>query len=260
MRPRNRSVTKSQHRDRGRIPDASIRKPATFARTSMPKSCRRARRCWPSASSRRCTSRSSRSAPASAATSRRPRRRSAIIRRQIIELARANGLRLAAGGTHPFARWRGAGDLSRRPLSHHRRGHEDGGARQPDLRPARAHRHRRPRDRHPHHERRALLPAAHPGALHQLALLAGHGDRPALLPLQGLRQIPAHQHPRPVFRVGANSSSTSTCWYAPTASTTPRRSGGTSARIRTSPRSNSASATCPCGWKKPSPSPRSARP
>ena len=27
------------------------------------------------------------------------------IRRQIIGLARANGLRLSAGGTHPFARW-----------------------------------------------------------------------------------------------------------------------------------------------------------
>ncbi len=37
---------------------------------------------------------------------RSARRKSAMIRRQIVDLARDNGLRLAAGGTHPFADWR----------------------------------------------------------------------------------------------------------------------------------------------------------
>ena len=87
------------------------------------------------------------------------------IRRQIVGLARDNGLRLV-GRRHPSLRPLGRpGDLSRRPLPHHRRGPEDGGARQPHLRPARAHRRRRSRNRHPDHERRALFPAAHPGAL-----------------------------------------------------------------------------------------------
>ena len=88
-----------------------------------------------------------------------------------------------------------AGDLSRRALPHDRGGPEDGGARQPDLRPARAHRRRGSRNRHPADERGALLPAAHAGALHQLAVLAGHGYGPEVVSLQGLRQISAHQHP-----------------------------------------------------------------
>ena len=95
--------------------------------------------------------------------------------------------------------------------SHHRRGHEDGGARQPDLRPARAHRRGRPRNRHPDHERRALFPAAHSGALRQFAVLAGHGYRLAILPLQGVRQVSAHQHSRSVLEAGRSSRITSTC-------------------------------------------------
>ena len=43
------------------------------------------------------------------------------LRRQIIKLAHENGLLLAAGGTHPFADWRAAGDLSRRALPPGRR-------------------------------------------------------------------------------------------------------------------------------------------
>ena len=121
--------------------------------------------------------------------------------------------RAAPGGRRhaslrPLAR---TGDLPRRALPHHRRGHEDGGARQPDLRPARPHRRRGPRNRHPAHERRALFPAAHPGALHQLAVLAGHGYRPAVLSLQSLRQVSAHQHPGPLPQLVANSRTSSTC-------------------------------------------------
>ena len=47
----------------------------------------------------------------------------------------------------------------------------DGGAREPDLRPARARRHRGPRDAHPGHERGPLLPAARLRAVGQLAVL-----------------------------------------------------------------------------------------
>ena len=121
--------------------------------------------------------------------------------------------RTAPGGrrhasVRPLAR---PGDLSRRPLPRDRGGHEDGGARQPDLRPARAHRRGGPRDRHPAHEQRALLPAAHPGALRQFAVLAGHGHGPAILPLQGVRQVSAHQHSRRVPELVRNSKTTSTC-------------------------------------------------
>ena len=78
---------------------------------------------------------------------------------QMITLATENGLRLAAGGTHPFADWRAAGDLSRRALPRHRRGHADGGAREPDFRAARAHRHGGSRDGHPADEQaRYFLP------------------------------------------------------------------------------------------------------
>ena len=121
--------------------------------------------------------------------------------------------RPAAGGRRhaslrPVAR---AGDLPRRPLPPIVEDLQHGGARQPDLRTARPHRRGGPRDRHSAHERRALLPAAPPGAFGQLAVLAGHGHRAALVPLQGVRQVPAHQYPGPVLRAGANSRTTSIC-------------------------------------------------
>ena len=94
-----------------------------------------------------------------------------------------------------------SGDLSGRPLPRDCGRPEDGGARQPDLRTARAHRRGGSRDRDPTDERRALLPAASAGALREFAVLAGHGDRTALLPLQGVRQVPAHQHPGPLLQL-----------------------------------------------------------
>ena len=106
-------------------------------------------------------------------------RRSAASAAQMITLAEENGLRLAAGGTHPFADWREQEIYPDERYRDDRRGHADGGARQPDLRPARARRRRGPRDRDPPDEPGALLPAAHAGALGQLAVLAGHGDRAA---------------------------------------------------------------------------------
>src|ERR1022692_366064 len=60
--------------------------------------------------------------------------------------------------------------------------------------------------------------------------------------------------------VTANTRASSTCSSRPIASITPRKSGGISARIPISARSNSACATSPCAPRKPSRSPRSSRP
>ena len=200
-----------EHRDRRGISDRRSRQRAICGRTSTPRSCKRARCCWPSGSSRRCTSRWSRSAPASAGTSRR--RRTEIRIHPPADHHPGARERPAPGGRRhaslrPVAR---PGDLPRRPLPHDRGRPEDGGARQPDLRPARPHRRGGSRNGDSTHERRALFPAAHPGAVGQLAVLAGHGHGPAILSLQGVRQVPAHQHPGPVSELVRNSKTTSTC-------------------------------------------------
>ena len=51
------------------------------------------------------------------------------LRRQMLELARQNGLLLVAGATHPVRRLAGAGHLARRALPAGGRGHAAGGAR-----------------------------------------------------------------------------------------------------------------------------------
>ena len=53
---------------------------------------------------------------------------------------------------------------------------------------------------------RALFPAAHSRAFHQLAVLAGMETGLEILSLQGVRQVPADEHPRSIFRVGASTS------------------------------------------------------
>ena len=53
---------------------------------------------------------------------------------------------------------------------------------------------------------RALFPAAHSGALHQFAVLAGHGYGLEIVPLQGLRQVSAHQHPGLFSQLGEYES------------------------------------------------------
>ena len=62
------------------------------------------------------------------------------------------------------------------------------------------------------------------------------------------------------FSSYSDFETTSACSSAPTASTTPRKSGGIFARIRSSTRSRSAPATSRCAPKKPLPLPRSSRP
>ena len=99
------------------------------------------------------------------------------LRRQTIKLAREHGLLLAAGATHPFADWR-VQDIY--PDERYLQVVEDMqtvARSQPDLRAARARRHRGPRDQHPPDEPDALLPAASARALDQLAVLARHEHR-----------------------------------------------------------------------------------
>ena len=133
------------------------------------------------------------------------------LRRDMIALARENGLRLASAATHPFADWREQEIYPTTTLPEHRRRPAAGGARQPDLRPARARRRRGPRDRDPPDEPRPLFPAAHPGAFDQLALLAGHGHRAEIVPLQGLRQVSRAPTFRTTSPAGASTRISSTC-------------------------------------------------
>src|SRR5262245_21418034 len=87
-------------------------------------------------------------------------------------------------------------DLSGSALRPGRPGDAAAGAGEPDLRSPRACRDQGPRARVPDHERVAVLPAAHAGALDELAVLAGPQHRPEELPHEGLRPVPAHGHAR----------------------------------------------------------------
>ena len=95
-------------------------------------------------------SRWSRSAPASAATSRRPQATFSRSAAASSSLHARMGLRLAAAGTHPFADWRAQEIYPDERYATIVEELQDGGAREPHLRPSRAHRHRgsaRPRFR-----------------------------------------------------------------------------------------------------------------
>ncbi len=163
---------------------------------------------------------------------------------------------LAAASTHPFSDWKTAGDLSRRALSPGGRGHAAPRPRQPGIRTARSRRHRRPQHRDSHHEFDAVLPAAHPGAVDQFALLDGHEHRLQVVSLQGFRALSPNRQFPTSSPTGRSTRPLSTCWSRPTASTTARRSGGTSGRIRSSIPWKCACATFRCGWTRPLRSPR----
>ncbi len=160
----------------------------------------------------------------------------------------------------PLRRLALAGDLPRPALRQGGRRPAARRALQPHLRPARPRRHRGQGSRNPHHELASLLPAAHPRALDQLALLARHGDRLQELPRQGLRKLPSHRIFPTASPATPSSKTTSNSSSRPTASTTPRRSGGTSVPTPSSTPSRSASATSPCAPRSRSPSPASSRP
>ena len=178
------------------------------------------------------------------------------LRRQMIRLAREHGLLLAAGATHPFADWR-VQDIY--PDERYLQVVEDMQTRRAlefDFRAARARRHRGPRNVDSSDEPDALFPAASAGALDQLAVLARHEHRAEVVSHQGVRQIPAHEHPGHVRELGGFRRASSSCSSRPIRSTTPSGSGGTSGRIRSSRHSKCGSATCRCAWTKHSPSPR----
>jgi hypothetical protein len=99
------------------------------------------------------------------------------LRREMIKLARENGLVLVAGATHPFADWRKQGIYP--------------DPRQPDLRAACARGHRGPGSGHPHHEFDSLLSASHHGPRYEFAVLAGAEHGLQGLPRQGVREFSA---------------------------------------------------------------------
>ncbi len=172
-----------------------------------------------------------------------------------------NGLRIAAAGTHPFSHWADVGITPERALRADRLRSADGGAGEPHLRPARARRGRGSRDADPDHEPGALLPAAHPGAVRELAVLAGARHRMDVVSLQGVRQVPAHEHPgllRLVRRVRVRSCK---LLLEDATAIKDRQADlvGHPAALPTMPRSSSGSATSRCAPRRRSPSPRSSR-
>ena len=211
-------------------------------------------------SSRSCTSRSSRSAPRSAARPPRRARSWCGCAALVMDLAAQERLVIAAAGTHPFSSWM---EQEITPLERYIgvQGRPAGPrAAAADLRHARAHRHRGPRLPDRRDERRALLPAARARALHELAVLDGPQHRPQVVPQHRLPQLPAHRHPARSFASWADYQRI--CRHArahrlrsPTAS----RSGGTCGPITAIRRSSSASATSARGWTRRSASPRFSR-
>ena len=98
-------ASQPDHRNRGRVSNRrsrNARSEIAHQRGDHPEGQDAAGAKW---SSRRCISRWSRSAPEFARNIQEAKAEIRDIRRQIVNLARANGLRLAAGGTHPFAHW-----------------------------------------------------------------------------------------------------------------------------------------------------------
>jgi carboxylate-amine ligase len=181
------------------------------------------------------------------------------LRSGIIRLARENGLRLAAAGTHPFSDWRN------QEIFPDERYHTI----VEDLKMvARAnlifglHVHVGVEDREVAIH---LMNAARYFVPHILALST---NSPFWLGMDtGLKSYRCKvfdKFPRTnipdYFPSYGEYESFITCSSRPSASITPRKSGGTSACILTSRLSNSASATSPCGSTKLSPSPPSSRP
>jgi len=181
------------------------------------------------------------------------------LRREMIKLARENGLVLVAGATHPFADWR-TQEIYPDPRYHQV---------VKDLQlVARAnlifglHVHVGIEDREAAirimNSLRYFLP-------HIMALAT---NSPFWLGLntgyKGYRAKVFENFPRTgipdAFQSSPSSRTTSTCSCAPTASTTPRRSGGTSGHTPTSAPWRCEPATSPCAPRRRWPSPRSSRP
>jgi gamma-glutamyl:cysteine ligase YbdK (ATP-grasp superfamily) len=100
-----------------------------------------------------------------------------------------------------FRRLAGAGNPPGRPLQAGSGRFAVGRASQSGLRITYPRRHRGPQYRDPHHELDALLSAPHPGTVVELTLLGGHEDRIQVISIEGLRALPADQHPRRVCQL-----------------------------------------------------------
>ena len=123
------------------------------------------------------------------------------------------------------------------------------------VRPARARRHRRPREGDPRRERDAGPPSDPARAVDQLALLARRADRPDVDPHADLQDLSARRHPAPLRELGRLSSRGSSSWSRRRRSRTTPTSGGTCARTPTSARSRSG-----CATRRPGSSTRSRSP
>ena len=124
------------------------------------------------------------------------------LRQAMVTLARDNGLLLCAGATHPFADWR-VQDIY--PDERYLQVVEDMQLVARSNLIFGLHVHIGIEDRetaHPPDEPDALLPAAPAGAFRQLAVLDRPQHRAQVVPLQGLRQVSAHQHSRHLHELG----------------------------------------------------------
>ena len=124
------------------------------------------------------------------------------LRRAMVKLAKENGLLLCAGATHPFADWR---EQDIYPDERYLQVVEDMQLVARSNLIFGLHVHVGIEDREvgdPPDEPDALLPAASARAVRQLAVLDRPQDRPEVVPLQGVRQVPAHQHSRHVHELG----------------------------------------------------------
>jgi len=158
------------------------------------------------------------------------------LRRNMIRLADEHGLCLVAGATHPFADWR-AQEIY--PDERYHRVVED------------------------------LQLVARSNLIFGLHVHVGIEDREAAIRIMNsMRYFLPHilalstNSPfcAPIFPIASPTTrslrTTSTCSSKPTASITPKRSGGTYARIHSSRRLRCASATFPCAPRNPSRLPR----
>jgi YbdK family carboxylate-amine ligase len=182
-----------------------------------------------------------------------------MIRRSLIDLAKQNGLRLAAAASHPFAKWSEQGiypderyhtiveDMQMVARANLIFGlHVHIGVEDPET------------AIHIMNAARYFLP-------HILALSTNSPFwRGMDTGLKSYRCKVFDKFPRTnipdYFPAMANTRASSTCSFAPIASITPRKSGGISGHTPISARSNFACATSPCAPRRPSRWPRSSRP
>jgi hypothetical protein len=105
------------------------------------------------------------------------------LRRDMIFLAKENGLRLASAATHPFADWR-AQEITQDDRYKNIVEDLQLVARQPDLRAACAHRSRGSRNCHSPDESCPVFSSPYSCSFQQLAILAGNEYRVKILSLQ----------------------------------------------------------------------------